>query len=199
MKTLFNALTILLLAFAPAAQGQATVQSRYNEGVALFNQGKFGEALMAFEEVLQASPSHVYARSYSMKCKSELAKGAQPRNDLEGRLSRIVIPEIAFAEAPLGDVLDFFSVKAGEISGGQTTVNFIFNGTPEQRTKTLVTLSLRNVPLTEAIRYVGQLSNTKIKYEPHAVVVEAAAAPATAAPASAPGTETTGQPKPLFD
>ena len=45
-------------------------------------------------------------------------------------------------------------------------------GTPEQRRDTLVTLSLRNVPMTEAIRYVGQLSGTHIKYEEHAIVAD---------------------------
>ncbi len=198
MKSILCVLTILLLAIIPAAHGQATVQSRYNEGVALFNQGNFGEALIAFEEVLQASPNHVYARSYSMKCKTELVKGAQPKNDLEGRLSRIIIPQIAFAEAPLGDVLDFFSVKAEEISGGQTTVNFIFNGTPEQRSGTLITLSVRNIPLTEAIRYVTQLSNTRAKYEPHAVLIEAGAPAGNQAPAN-PATGAAEQPKKLFD
>jgi hypothetical protein len=196
MKARIGAFLVLFLLGTPALFGQATVQSRYNEGVALFNQEKYGEALMAFEEVLQASPNHVYARSYAMKSKSAIAKGTQPKNDLEGRLARIIIPQIAFAEAPLGDVLDFFSVKAEEISGGQTTVNFIFNGTPEQRSGTLITLSVRNIPMTEAIRYVTQLSNTRAKYEPHAVVIDAGAAPAAAAPAA---TTEAGAAKKLFD
>ena len=64
---------------------------------------------MAFEEVLQSRPNHVYAKSYSTKCKTEIAKNSGPKNDLQGQLARIVIPQITFADAPLGDVLDYLS------------------------------------------------------------------------------------------
>jgi hypothetical protein len=71
-------------------------------------------------------------------------------------------------------------------------VNFIYKGTPEQRTATLITLSLRNVPLSEAIKYVGELSRSKVRYEPHAVVIDpnpGAETPAASGgtPAPAPG------------
>ncbi len=156
----------------PSAHAQGTVQSKYNEGVVLYNAGKYGEALMVFEEVLAQKPDFIYARNYSAKAKSMIAKGAGPKNDLEGKLARIIVPEINFANAPLGDVLDYLSARATEISGGSVVANFIYKGTPEQRQNTLITLSLRSVPLTEAIKYVVQLSNSKIKYEEHAVVVE---------------------------
>lgn len=176
MKTIHALLfSLALLAVAgPPLSAQNTVQDHYKQGVALFNQGKFGEALIVFEKILQVRPDFVYARSYSARCKTALAQNAGPKNDLEGRLARIIIPEIAFAEAPIGDVLDYLAARAAEISKGETVVNFIYRGTPEQRQSSLITLSLRQVPLTEAIKYVGQLSQSRIKYEPHAVIVDPA-------------------------
>lgn len=193
MKTiailLLTSLTLLLTAPLSAQRNAQTV---YNEGVALFNEEKYDEALVLFEQVLQANPGFVYARNYAARCKTAMARNLGPKNDLEGRLSRIIIPEIAFAEAPIGDALDYLASRAQELTKGETVVNFIYKGTAEQRGGTSITLSLRNVPLSEAIKYVGELSRSKVNYEPHAVVIDPnhgpETAPATnAAPAPAPG------------
>jgi hypothetical protein len=183
-------LVLTLLAITPA-DAQNSAQSVYNQGVLLFNQNKFEEALVLFEQVLQARPDFVYARSYAARCKTALAKGAGPKNDLEGKLARIILPEVNFAEAPLGDVMDYFSSRAQEISQGQVVVNFLYKGTGEDRAKTLITLSLRNVPMSEAIKYVGLLSRCRIQYEPHAVVIDPSPAPGSA---PAPASQTVGNP-----
>lgn len=190
MKSSLPALVAVLFAlFHPLeAEAQNTVQQSYNRGVALFNQGKFDEALVLFEQVLKVRPDLVYARNYAAKCKTSMAQNLGPKNDLEGRLGRLIIPEINFNEAPLGDVLDYFSARAQEISGGTVTVNFIYKGSSEQRSNTLITLSLRNVPMNEALKYVGQLSQSAIKYEEHAVVVD------PSPQATAPQTETSVAP-----
>ena len=190
----------------PFAAAQGTVQSKYNEGLVLYNSGKYGEALMIFEEVLAHKPDFVYARNYAAKCKNMIAKGAGPKNDLEGKLARVIVPEINFSGAPVGDVLDYLASRASEISGGATVVNFIYKGTQEQRQNTLITLSLRSVPMSEAIKYIGQLSKSRIKYEEHAVIVDPnlAEAPAPAggtdAPTTAPANPVLDKPaKTIFD
>jgi tetratricopeptide (TPR) repeat protein len=185
-------LTISTLLLAAPLPAQQSTQAVYNQGVALFNEERYDEALVLFEQVLQANPGFVYARNYAARCKTAMAQNLGPKNDLEGRLSRVIIPEIAFADAPIGDVLDYLASRTQEITKGETVVNFIYKGTPEQRTGTPITLSLRNVPLSEAIKYVGELSRSKVKYEPHAVVIDpnpgAAPAPAAGtAPAPTPG------------
>lgn len=192
MKTFLSVLlTVSTLLMAPLS-AQNNAQAIYNQGVALFNEEKFDEALILFEQVLKANPNFVYARNYAARCKTAMAQNLGPKNDLEGRLSRVIIPEIAFSDAPIGDVLDYLATRTQEITKGETVVNFIYKGTPEQRTGTPITLSIRNVPLSEAIKYVGELSRSKVKYEPHAVIIDPnpAAEPVPAAgatPAPAPG------------
>ena len=200
MKPLvLRSILLVLLTCLPAqfAVAQGTVQSKYNEGLRLYNSGKYGEALMIFEEVLTHKPDFVYARNYASKCKNMIAKGAGPKNDLEGKLARVIVPEISFSDAPIGDVLDYLAARASEISGGTTVVNFIYKGTPEQRQKTLITLSLRSVPMNEAIKYVGELSKSRIKYEEHAVIVDPNPAN-TPDPASGTGTTPTAPPNTVF-
>jgi tetratricopeptide (TPR) repeat protein len=189
MKTTFPRLAVIACAFAasllvtaPPLRAQNSAQDRYNAGVRLFNEGQFVEALEHFETVLRASPNHVYARSYVAKCRKEIANNAGPKNDLEGKLAKLVLPEINFVEAPLGDVLDYLSARALALSEGQLVVNFIYTGSPEMRAETVLSLSLRNVPMNEAVKYVGQLTRSRVKYEPHAIVIDPGV-PATAAPA----------------
>ena len=192
MKTILSVLLIVSALLITPLSAQNSAQAVYNQGVALFNEEKYDEALMLFEQVLKANPNFVYARNYAARCKTAMAQNLGPKNDLEGRLSRVIIPEIAFVDAPIGDVLDYLASRAQEITKGETVVNFIYKGTPEQRTATLITLSLRNVPLSEAIKYVGELSRSKVRYEPHAVIIDpnpGAETPAASGgpPAPAPG------------
>ena len=165
---LLLSLTVFLL--APAVNAQS-LKSIRDEGIALYDQGKFAEALGKFTLVLQQNPRDPYARSYLAKAKVALENDLG-KNNLESQLKKVIIPEINFKDAPLGDVLDYFAARAEELSGGKIVANIIYKGTPEERKNTLITLSVRNVPMTEAIRYVGQLSNTNFRYEQHAVVAE---------------------------
>tara|TARA_R110000850_G_scaffold167905_4_gene292925 strand:+ start:5212 stop:5835 length:624 start_codon:yes stop_codon:yes gene_type:complete len=166
-------LSVLFLALlATPAHSQNNVQSAYEKGVDLYNQQKYTDALVYFSAVLKAKPSYVYARNYSKKCQAALASDQGPKNDIEGQLAKVIVPQINFSEAPIGDVLDYFAARAEELTEGKFVPNFIYKGTPEQRQGTLITLSLKNVPMTEAIRYVGQLSRTQFRYEEHAIVAD---------------------------
>lgn len=186
MKTILSVLLIVSALLITPLSAQTSAQAVYNQGVALFNEEKYDEALMLFEQVLKANPNFVYARNYAARCKTAMAQNLGPKNDLEDRLSRVIIPEIAFVDAPIGDVLDYLASRTQEITKGETVVNFLYKGT------TPITLSLRNVPLSEAIKYVGELSRSKVRYEPHAVIIDpnpGAEAPAASGgiPAPAPG------------
>jgi len=171
LRSLCAAVAALAL-FAPApAPGQpANAKALFDEGVRLFEGQRFAEALVKFEQIQRGAPNYAYARIYKARVRIALAQGAEPGNRLESQLSKLILPQIHFREVPLGDILDHLAVRAEELSGGELTPNFIFKGTTEQRQNTLVTLSLRNVTITEAIRYVGQLSRTRFTYEPDAVV-----------------------------
>jgi len=204
----FAAFALFVPVPAPAQQAQANARALFDEGVKLFEERRYAEAIVKFQQVQRLAPNYVYARSFEARARAALAQGAGPDNRLESQLQKVIIPEIDFREAPIGDILDYFAQRAEELSGGELRPNFIFKGTPEQRRDTLVTLTLRNVPMTEAIRYVGQLSRTRFTYEAHAVVAEpmsSASPQSTAAPpdqsSSAPegGSEEPQGPRTLFE
>ncbi len=176
-STISSAILVLFISFAsispsPGQQKKSATQILYREGVQLFEQDRFAEAAVKFEAVLKRSPQSLYARSYLGKCKAGIAQGSGAKDALKSELEKIKIPSIAFADAPIGDVMDYLSQRATELSDDKVALNFIYKGTPEQRKNTLITLNLKNVPMTEAIRYIGQLTRTTFKYEEHAVIVD---------------------------
>ncbi len=174
MHTLrFLAPLIALLLLLPApAEAQASVQAAYQKGMSLYNQQSYVEALAYFEAVLKAKPDFIYARSYASKCKTAIAANKGPKNDIEGQLAKLILPEVNFKEAPIGDVLNYLTTRADELSKGAVVPNFIYKGTAEQRQVTTVSLNLRNVPMSEALKYIGQLTRTKFRYEEHAIIAD---------------------------
>lgn len=164
-------LSLFTLLSAPVF-GQQTVQSVYAEAVRDFKAENYAEAMEKFELVLQHSPNYAPARSYLFKCKNMIAAGAGKKNDMEGALAKLVLPSIDLTDAPVGDVLVYLADRAEELSGGKFVPNFIYKGTPEQRANSLITLNMRNVPMDQAIKYVGQLSGSRVKYEEHAIVID---------------------------
>ena len=116
--------------------------------------------------------------------------------EVRKRLEAIVIPEMILAEAPLADVLAFLREKSRELDPAKKGVNLVHlpaEGAPDP----LITLTLKSVPLSEAIRYVAALANLEVEFGDPAVVFRPLAAEpkpeapaAAAAPASGPATAT---------
>jgi len=71
---------------------------------------------------------------------------------------------------------------ADKISNGKVAVSFVVEVPPDQVNSQPVTLSLTNIPFTEALRYIGGVAGLNFTYEKYAIVVRpngSAAATAT--------------------
>ena len=147
-------------------------KAAYDEGVRLYDAGDYEGALARFEIAVRANPRSPHARSYMTKSKTAVAQGLGSKKSMEKDLAKVIIPQINFEDAPIGDVLQYLAARTEELTQGKLRPNIIYKGTPEQRKNTLITLSVRNVPVTEALRYVGQMSRTHFAYEEHAVVAD---------------------------
>jgi Flp pilus assembly secretin CpaC len=115
------------------------------------------------------------------------------------RAAKIVIPRMEFQDATINDALDFLreqAVKQAEGNGGVRTVQMAEKETLAQTTNYLrrvreqykeqavnivllpdakrdakVTLNLRNVPLSEALRYLAQLTGNELAWTAEAAVI----------------------------
>ena len=53
-----------------------------------------------------------------------------------------MIPQLNFTDAPIGDVLQYLTSRTEELTEGKFVPNFIYQGTPEQRQNTTLSLNL---------------------------------------------------------
>jgi general secretion pathway protein D len=100
------------------------------------------------------------------------SKGSQAINN---KLDEIIIPRIDFTDSSIKEALDFIKKRAADLDTGDSDnkgINIILKLKPDSPDASYpITLSLSDVPLREALRYVTEAANLKIKIETHAVVV----------------------------
>ncbi len=81
---------------------------------------------------------------------------------LEEKLRGTPLPEVKFEGAPLMEVVDFLS-SAGDVN--------IVVTQPVQSMNCSITLRLKNIPVYDAIRYVGEVADLWFRIDDHAVVI----------------------------
>jgi general secretion pathway protein D len=95
---------------------------------------------------------------------------AKTNFSIDQKLSSIFIPSIDFTDASIEDATGFLSSESKRLDPEHKGVNFIIQ--PEASTSAKpITLSLNNVPLGEALRYICQLAGVKDKIEDYAISI----------------------------
>jgi hypothetical protein len=102
---------------------------------------------------------------------------------IQRKLERIIIPKLEFREATIREALDFLKKKVSDLDtdspAGERGVNMVLKlgdappSPPDvpNPADARITVSLTNVPLIEALRYVTGLANLKFRIEPYAVSI----------------------------
>lgn len=162
-------LPLLFLASVSLAPGQTSNSAAlYQEGLAAYEAQNWAVAAEKFGQVFQQT-RNPRAEYFLRNAKLKLAQGA-PSETLEKKLSKVILPNVEFAETPLPEVLDYLRRKTGELTKGAVQPNLLYKRDPANPAVPTVTLKLSNIPVTEVIRYLGELTQTKFKYETHALI-----------------------------
>lgn len=163
MKRIF--LLLLLSGAVASAQQSSLLSDAQRDYVA----GRLDEAKLKFEMVLNRDPKNVAARNYLgmiEAARRRAGSGAQKAAAYRG----VVIPKVQFNEATLAECLSYLQKRVGDISKGQLSPNFVLQ--PGVNGSAPVTLNLENIPFTELVKYIGQLTQTTFVYEAHAISVQ---------------------------
>ena len=163
------ALSLMLFSSSVFSEEKYTART-YPEALQLFKQGNFVDAKAKFDLVIKKYPRHP-ARSYSYRCQQAILSGKGVAPTIEMQLKKIMIPSVDFQDVPVGDALTYIRQRSQEITGGKVTPNIIFAGSKQQREDLSVTLKLNQIPAATLLKYIGEQSRCRIKYDKHVILV----------------------------
>ncbi len=101
--------------------------------------------------------------------------GRAPGAFLTEKMNKIILPSVHFENATFEEAIEYLRVKSHDLdtftdSSGTKGTNIILrNGDAPSNAR--ITLDLKDVPLSEALRYVTELAQMKYKVEAHAVLI----------------------------
>ncbi len=92
---------------------------------------------------------------------------------LETKARSLIFPEIDTREASLTDLLSFLSKESKRLDPEKTGINIVSTVSTEcpQHRDLTMTISLRNIPLLQALEYIAQLNDLKLYVDNHAIVL----------------------------
>lgn len=101
--------------------------------------------------------------------------GKAPSGYLSAKMEGIVFPQVEFTGATIEEAVEFLRVKSRDLDVTETDparkgVNIILKA-GDTASAASISLSLKDVPMVEALRYVTELAGMKFKVEPFAVLI----------------------------
>jgi hypothetical protein len=98
------------------------------------------------------------------------AQQQRSSTNLRRRIEGLLIPEVSVREASVMDVIDFLRGQGQTLSVDKTPINVIWEA-PEETKTAKVTLSLREVPLADALTYVTESVGLRYRVDAYAIVI----------------------------
>ncbi len=138
----------------------------YQQGRAAYYKGDMQTAFQLLSRVAAANPKH--AETANML--AYIRANHQPKDDsLKTQYASVTLPKVEMADVTLAEAIEALRTLSKNASGGKIVPNVIVKG--EGLAEKKLSLSLSNVPLSEALNYVVQLVGAKATYDKHAVIL----------------------------
>ncbi len=101
--------------------------------------------------------------------------GRSPGAFLTEKMNKIIFPTVQFQGATIEEAIEYLRIKSRDLdtftdASGVKGVNIILR-TGDAPSNASISLDLKDVPMSEALRYVTELAQMKYKVEAHAVLV----------------------------
>lgn len=169
---------VMMVAFfvAPSAVRAADdLNTLYQQGRAAFYRGDQELALSLLTQVAAAAPNHTDTQNMLRMLKANQKVNV---STLKKDYGAVVLPKLDMQDVTLTEAIAGLRVLSKNASAGKVMPNIIVKGSGlgEKR----LSLALANIPLTEAIEYIAQMTGGRATYEKHAVVISEVAEVRTA-------------------
>lgn len=175
------ALVAAFAVFTGSVSGAEDINQVFQMGKAAYYKGDFETAYRLLKQVEARHPNHFETKALMAQMRTQMKStgGSSLKKTYEG----VVIPKIDFAEVTLTEAVEGLRGLSSAASGGKVTPNIIVKD-PALNSKSF-SLNLRNVPLTQAIQYLAEMTGAHASYDNHAVIFNVAPPATAAAPAEA--------------
>ncbi|MFM7604436.1 MAG: hypothetical protein ACKO8Z_04465 [Prosthecobacter sp.] len=140
------------------------LDSVYQKGREAFHKGDFVTAHAFLTQVAAAKPGHADTQNMLRYLQAH----AKQQFILKRDYAAVTVPKIDMQDVTLEEAVSGLRVLAKNASQGKISPNLIIKSTSLAEKK--LSLTLGNVPLTQAIEYLAQLSGAKVTYDKHAVI-----------------------------
>ncbi len=124
--------------------GQTDTNTVLKAVILLERSGQYDEAEARCLQILQQNPDNADAKRLLAEIQNIKHKPF-PSTMLRESLDEIIIPEVNFREANVGDVIDYLKAESQKVSGADTPINFVWEA-PESFKTAKITLNLRQCP-----------------------------------------------------
>jgi|GEM_PF-2594868 hypothetical protein len=157
-------LWVVLVAATNAVPPKVEQDRMFREAAALAAAGKYAEAEQRLRRLAEWQPDNPYVRHAlgDVQARRE-AEANDPARLLRDRLARTRVGTVNFRAANPRDVVAALLNQA-------TNVNWVWM-VPAEANLPPLTLSLRDVPLAEALRYVTELAGLRYRVDANAIVI----------------------------
>ncbi len=91
---------------------------------------------------------------------------------MEKALTALIIPHVQLKDATFDSTLEYLKQTAEKASGGKTKVSFVVQVPEDVATKTKVSIDLADIPFTEVLHYLSELTGFKFTIEKYAITVK---------------------------
>ncbi len=162
---------ILFITAAPLLAQTKTDKANFEQAVRSFHGGDYETARMLLESVVATDPKNQAAQNYLRMIRAQQKAGTS----LAANLKKIILPKVEFQQTTAREAITFIAQQVTKQTGGKQAVNVVWM-VPEGAEKT-VTLSLQNIPASEALKYIAEAANLQVEYDNFAVKIKPAAEP----------------------
>src|SRR5262249_45062623 len=89
---------------------------------------------------------------------------------MQSKAEKIILSEVSLSQVTAKEALEFLHVKSVELSPDKQGLNFVVKGIDAVSTARL-SLNLKDVPLSEALRYATSLAGLQLHFTDNAVTI----------------------------
>ena len=183
-------LAAILMSCAGTAYSQSNADAAHEaltDAQHAYIKGDLDTAKQQFKIVLELDPHNVTALNYMRMIATQEKATGQSGAGREKQLQALILPRVELKDTSFGVALDYLKQMAAK--QGDAGINFVVQVPQDVVDAKKITLNLTNIPFTEVLRYMGELTSFKFVVEKYAISVkstESSPAVTSAAPAASP-------------